>query len=109
MFLEQKFKHARQTVSTTKAFQTVQFRFRKYKLTKQATPLPKVLTNTFECEGTGQLHNRKNCALVSLELANAFNLGKPLAKIDSASIQKEILTYLVKILRSCFTIKSIMT
>jgi len=82
-----------------------QFGFTKGRSTTQA--IDKVM-QIVERAGTGQLYNRKLCALVSLDVANAFNTA-PWEKIDAALLQKRMPNYLVRIIRSYFEGRSILT
>ncbi|KAL4125997.1 hypothetical protein QTP88_010229 [Uroleucon formosanum] len=58
--------------------------------------------------GTGQLYNRKLCALVLLDVANAFNTA-PWAQVDLALQSKGVPAYLVQTIRSYFEGRSILT
>jgi len=82
-----------------------QFGFTKGRSTIQA--IEKVM-QIVERSGTGQLYNRKLCALVSHDVANAFYTA-PWEKIDAALLQKRVPHYLVRIIRSYFEGRSIQT
>jgi len=58
--------------------------------------------------GSGQLYNRKLCALVSMDVANTFN-SAPWDKIDEAMIAKRFPSYLIVMVRSYFERRNILT
>jgi len=58
--------------------------------------------------GSGQLYNRKLCALVSMDVVNAFN-SAPWDKIDEAMIAKRFPSYLIVMVRSYFERRNILT
>jgi len=58
--------------------------------------------------GSGQLYNRKLCALVSMDVANVFN-SAPWDKIDEAMIVKRFPSYLIVMIRSYFERRNILT
>lgn len=57
--------------------------------------------------GTGPLYKRELCAMVCLDVANAFNSG-PWANIEDALVKKEVPEYLVCILRSYLSERAIL-
>jgi len=82
-----------------------QFRFMRGRSTTQAI---EAVMNIVKRVGSGQLYNRKLCALVSLDVANAFN-SAPWEKIDAALIHKRFPAYIIKMIRSYFDGRSIIT
>lgn len=58
--------------------------------------------------GSGQLYNRKLCALTSLDVANAFN-SAPWERIDASLIKKRKPAYLINVIRSYFDGRRIIT
>jgi len=82
-----------------------QFGFMRGRSTTQAI---EAVMNIVKRVGSGQLYNRKLCALASLDVANAFN-SAPWEKIDAALIHKRFPAYLIKMIRSYFDGRSIIT
>jgi len=80
-----------------------QFGFTKGRSTTQA--IEKVMSIVVRAS-SGQLYNRKLCALASLDVANAFNTVS-WCKIDAALVQKRLPDYVVRILRSYLDGRSI--
>lgn len=82
-----------------------QYGFMKGRSTVQA--INKVMTIVNRA-GSGQLYNRKLCALASLDVANAFN-SAPWARIDAALIGKRFPNYIINMIRSYFEDRCIIT
>jgi len=82
-----------------------QFGFTRGRSTTQAI---EAVMNIVNRVGSGQLYTRKLCALASLDVANAFN-SAPWEKIDAALIHKRFPAYLIKMIRSYFDGRSIIT
>jgi len=71
---------------------TQQYDFIKERSTTQA--IEQVMKIVDRAAGSGQLYNRKLCALVSMDIANAFN-SAPWDKIGEAMIAKRFPSYLI--------------
>lgn len=56
--------------------------------------------------GSGPLRKRELCAMVSLDVENAFN-SAPWVKIEESLVAKEVPPYLIRILRSYLSNRSI--
>jgi len=82
-----------------------QFGFMKGRSTTQAIENVMCIVNK---AGSGQLYNRKLCALASLDVADAFN-SAPRERIDTALINKGFSAYLIMMIRSYFDRHSIET
>jgi len=83
----------------------LQFGFVKSRSTTQAVSH---VMKIVEKAGTGQLYNRRLCALASLDVANAFN-SAPWDHIDAALIEKRVPGYLIAGIRSYFDGRSVQT
>uniref|UniRef100_A0A2S2NJ82 Retrovirus-related Pol polyprotein from type-1 retrotransposable element R1 n=1 Tax=Schizaphis graminum TaxID=13262 RepID=A0A2S2NJ82_SCHGA len=82
-----------------------QFGFMRGRSTNQAI---EAVMNIVNKVGSGQLYNRKLCALASLDVANAFN-SAPWERIDAALIKKRVPAYLINVIRSYFNGRRIIT
>lgn len=82
-----------------------QFGFMRGRSTTQAI---EAVMKTVYRVGSGQLYNRKLCAVASLDVANAFN-SAPWERIDAALIQKRFPAYLIHMIRSYFNNQTIIT
>jgi len=83
-------------LETTNGLDPKQFGVRKGRSTIDAV---QSVMRKVENASTGPLYNRKLCAVIALDVANAFNTSK-WNKIEESLHAKEIPTYLISILRS---------
>ncbi|KAL4097640.1 hypothetical protein QTP88_022383 [Uroleucon formosanum] len=90
-------------LEVTRGISNHQFGFMKGRSTIDAI---KMATNVIQEAGTGPLYKRQLCAMVCLDVANSFN-SVSWVRIEEALVEKNVPAYLVLILRSYLSDRSL--